>query len=281
MAEYRATGRHNMVLRRGTVGRAALGLLLLAVSWVPWLYLPAGLVGLALVASEFVLFAAYAIPPLRLKERGIWGLVADALYAHVIGAWVAWLTFSHLCRVPAPLALGLLIGAWNLATGMRHLLHHQLYYAEQDRGAHVPTFVARHGVTRSRRVIERVFLPVEVSCFAVLLVVLGRDLPLVPIGFALHVAWQLLKMKTGWLPLPKGFVRSEAGRGGAKLGVLFLSGFYEAWLPLLVLLSLGVREREYLALAVLHLVLFRNPAIETIVNRLPLGLGRARRAASA
>ena len=130
---------------------AASAALLLALAWLPWLWLPVGRLAWVLLALEFALFGAYSITPWRLKERGAWGLAADSLYACVIPLLVAWLVFARLGATPAPCWYGVTLGIWGLATGLRGILSHQLDDSARDQKAGVQTYVVRRGWERAPR----------------------------------------------------------------------------------------------------------------------------------
>src|ERR1035437_5503778 len=74
--EDRFLGKANLWDPLGIPARFAIVALLLALSWLPWLALPVGRAGLALIALEFAMFILYATPPVRLKDRGFFGITA-------------------------------------------------------------------------------------------------------------------------------------------------------------------------------------------------------------
>jgi len=51
---------------------------LLALALLPWLILPCDKLSIVLLVAEFSIFIAYVIRPVRLKERGVWAILADA-----------------------------------------------------------------------------------------------------------------------------------------------------------------------------------------------------------
>ena len=260
MEEDKKTHSRNLASQLSRFQLVLLLLLLLAIAWLPWLYLPLGWPGIILIGLEFALFALYSIPPIRLKEQGLPGVVADALYAHVVPLLVAWLTFAHLGGVATPSWFGWLLGMWGLIVGLRHILHHQVYDLSRDRRAGVRTFVIRKGREKTKGLVFWV-LGVEVLSFCMLQAVMGYHLPLVVIGFAIYITWQLITVRYTWIQ--GGFYLSQ--RAGA-LGLLILSRFYEGWWPFLILISLTFQTPTYIGLVVLHLFLFRQTLITSIKN---------------
>ena len=278
VAEDRTSGRENAWDRMGWAQRVAVFAALIAASWLPWVLLPIGVVGLGLVAVEFLLFAVYAIPPVRLKERGLGGVVADGLYAHAVPVLVTWLAFSRAAAVATPWWLGALLGAWALAVGMRHLLQHQANDMERDRQAGVATYAVRHGRTRTLQLIVERLLPVEAVVFLGLVAVFGLREPLVAVGFVAYVMWETFKLRVLWLEPMYPFGRLELNDRADILGTRLSSRFYERWLPVLMLLGLVLRSPEYLVLLAVHLAVFTNGLGDLVRHDLPLALAHRRRA---
>jgi len=242
---------------------------LLTVAWVPWLWIPLDTLGLILLLAEFGLFAAYSIPPLRLKTRGLLGALADALYAHVIPVLVAISVFGKLSGVEIAGWLYLLLTVWSLATGLRHIAQHQLIDWVPDRQAQIQTFVVRYGWRPALSMVSRYILPIEILSFLTLLGVFSPNAPWIGLGFLIFVAWELYKMRAVWFqPLTNPFRLDPAGQLN-MIGLLILSRFYEGWLPTLMLITLILRAPVYLVLAGLHLLLFRQN-ITQLFSELPL-----------
>jgi 4-hydroxybenzoate polyprenyltransferase len=252
-----ASGAENLVSQMRVKHVLLLGALLIT-SWVPWLFLPLTRTGYILLVLEFALFAAYCIPPIRLKTRGIWGVLADALYAHTIPVLVAWHTFAPLSNVDTPLWFGVLLIAWTLPVGLRHILQHQLNDFMQDRQQQVQTFAVYYGWERTLEIINKIILPLEFISFILLLGVYSLSAPWVGLCFILVAGWELFKMRYIWLqPITNPF-KLEASTKVNVLGLLLLSRFYEGWLPIALLITLVIQSPSYIILAVAHLLLFRN-----------------------
>ncbi|MEM9024754.1 MAG: UbiA family prenyltransferase, partial [Bacteroidota bacterium] len=130
----------------------------------PWWWFPKTWLSYGLLLAELVLFLVYAFPPLRLKERPVWGIVADATYGHVIPATLAGWTFYQVTgAIYAPIT-GLLwaLAVWQLLLGMRNILFHQLQDAANDRQSGTRTFVTAFGAAKADTVV-RLLVPFEVA----------------------------------------------------------------------------------------------------------------------
>lgn len=270
VGEDRLLGKSNLWAPLATSARLILVVALLAMSILPWMLLPLGQIGAALIGLEFLMFVLYATPPIRLKERGFPGIMADSMYAHTLPALWTWIPFSHLSGFTAPLWVPALIAVWAFTLGMRHLLQHQVIQLESDAKANAQTAAVRCGREAALSIIVRRLLPLEFSTFAALTVVIGFRSILVPIGFAAYVLWEAFKMRFIWMARlnPIGSI-SDADRS-TVVGTLVLTRFYERWLPVLVLAGLASIERTYLLLLVIHLAVFHSGIVELFRTDFPL-----------
>ena len=233
--EDRRNKKSNGWLMLGYGGGSFVLLVLLAASWLPWWWLPNGDTTRWLIAAEFVFFTAYAVPPLRLKERGIWGVVADSLYAYVMPAVVTWNTFAPGGGEPLALASRALLVIWLLPMGMRHLLHHQYKGLDLDRAAGVRTFVVRHGPIPTLQLIKTRLLPVETAGALLALPVLSWPLPLPLLGLLAFAAWEWRVIRWQWLQPVPPINRWRAIDWLDLFGVRLLSTYLEHLFPALAL----------------------------------------------
>jgi hypothetical protein len=264
--EDRLLGKENLWAPLTTGARMALVATLLAASWLPWLRLSPGIVGLALIGLEFVAFFLYAAPPVRLKERGLPGIVADAMYAHVLPALWTWIPFSRMTGARAPAWFPFALAAWALTVGMRHLLQHQAIQYASDGFANARTFAVRHGRAATVSLIVRRILPLEVVFFFAVLTAIGRTVPIVIAGFAVYLVWQIVKVRFLWIAKFNIVGAMEDADRSTVAGTLVMTRFYERWLSLLILIGLVVRDPSYLVLLVMHLVVFSGPIAGAIIE---------------
>jgi 4-hydroxybenzoate polyprenyltransferase len=257
--EDRRSGRPNGWAGRSIAQRVLLVGALLLATWLPWRWLPNGGRAAWLVAVELALFLAYAVPPLRLKERGLAGVMAAASYAHVLPMVVAWVTFAPARWTPWELATGVVFAAWMLPLGMRHLLRHQHDDLDADRLAGVRTYAVRHGRSATMALIVDRLLPLEASATLLALGWLAPSAPLLAMGFAAHAAWEVHVVRARWLaPVPAHARMSPAERHDVY-GQRILSAFVERWLAPLGLATLVWHHPAMAWLVPLHLLAFGAP----------------------
>lgn len=134
----------------GVVGVAAVAGL------VP-LFLPPMGRNLALLSGviSVVVAAAYSLRPIRLKERGVFGVLSSALAQRTLPTLTIMLYFGSLT---VPLALFVLM---SLLVGVRFILVHQADDVISDQITGTRTFATRIGVHRTEELVVRLILPLE------------------------------------------------------------------------------------------------------------------------
>ncbi len=241
-------GKPNAAARLDALQITALSCVLFVAALAPWVFvLPVTTASAVLLCFEFMLVAAYALPPLRLKERGAAGVIADALYAHTIPALLATLTYLAMSRTgsdPRWPFLGAL-AAWQFALGVRNIVLHQIQDHDHDRRGSLRTWVVRVGPITAQRFLRRLIVPLELFGFTAFVAVITPWIPLTLPAFLLHA---LLVRRQ----------RSEAPWNSTDLrGTLYayLDPLYLRWLPLLAVTAAVFRDASFLPLLLIHILL--------------------------
>jgi len=242
-------------------GIALLFLLFLALAIAPWLYLPFTMQSLYLLLLQFFLFYAYAFRPLRLKERGFPGVIADALYAHLVPALLAAYTFYTFTGKPMSQDLLLLafLCSWQLLLGIRNICFHQLKDHDNDLRSGTSTFATSFGPEKTRMLITGIILPLELLGFLGFAVLVSCSFPLFAAGIA---AYWIYKFFSERKAIPQFSYRDYAYK--------FLDDLYIQWLPQVVLLLLCFRSLQFLPVLLLHLLLFRSELKTGFIARVKL-----------
>ena len=241
-------GKPNAAARLGAFPMAALSLALLLAALAPWgLVFPVTPTSATLLCVEFMLVAAYALPPLRLKERGAAGVIADALYAHAIPTLLATLTYLAMFRTGSDLRWPFLgaLAAWQVALGVRNIVLHQIQDYDHDRRGNLRTWVVRVGPITAERLLRRLIVPLELFGFTAFVAAITPWIPLTLPAFLLHA---LLARRQG----------SEAPWNSTDLrGTLYayLDLFYLRWLPLLAVTAAVFRDASFILVLLIHILL--------------------------
>ncbi len=283
LEQDRRAGKDNAMQRLTAFQRLAVVLLLLLLSGLPWLFLPHHWTNLGLVGLQVALLVAYSLPPIRLKERGLLGVVADALYGFTVPLLITLTTFGQLGATwpphnsPAP---WLLLVAWSFLCGTRSILYHQASDIANDRSAGVTTFATRHGSETVLRIISRAVIPMEIACFLAISTVFSLDLHLFLPGFLLYVLWRTFQVRYMWEESLHPIRNLTTSRFIRLYGYVYLGEFYERWLPMFMLAALVLRAPMYALLAIGHILLFKNGVSEFILKDLrhiPGGIAKMKR----
>lgn len=87
---------------------------------------------------QFIFLIAYSIPVIRLKEKGILGLITDALYAHVIPAIILLILLQKYAYIPFQIWISCIVFCSLL--GLRDIVLHQNNDVEKDLKSKTQTF---------------------------------------------------------------------------------------------------------------------------------------------
>jgi 1,4-dihydroxy-2-naphthoate octaprenyltransferase len=261
-AEDAAAGKKNRLAGRSTA--AALALMALPVAaglafafaWRddPLLFVP--------YLCAWAAFSLYSIPPIRLKGRGLSGVLADASGAHLFPTLVGAILVFRAAGAEPSLPFLAAAGLWAVAYGLRGILWHQLLDAEHDRAASVRTFVQRHPRARVVRLVHFLLFPIELAAFSLLL---GQLPTLLPVLFLFAYAWLVLRR-----------IRTFALRAvivePRRRYLIILHEYYDLFLPLALLLAAAWRHPPDATALLLHFLLFPRRLLTTASDawRLPL-----------
>ena len=228
--------------------------LLFALALIQFLFLVganADLPVFVLATIECILFFSYSFPPTRFKES-VLGIFVDSAYAHVIPFLIAILVAPSREGIFPGLA-GILIG-WQACAGLRGIIGHELEDLASDAASGVRTAVIRLGSERSRNLLFRVVIPVEVTllCLGLGWLSTWSSIPLLGLGF--YLLFLLLKKLKYGTPFGKFDINHQWDR--------ILDPFYRNVLPIFVLIGLILSEPAYWPLLAFHLILFHLPKRE-------------------
>ena len=250
----RRAGKSNVMARIGARGRALAIVVPLIAGFAIVAAAGGGLLALGLLGLNFALPALYSIPPVRLKERGVLGVVADAGAAHLVPTALmvtALLPAEQRATPAAWLFLGSACG-WAFFSGVRGIIVHQVVDRASDRLATVETFGGRIGVARARRLTFAVIVPLEVASLAGFLALVIPSAPTVAFAALLFAACEVQKIRLRWkLPMFEPPADSKE-----SYIPLINNEFYELWLPLSLALQLALASPELIAILAFQVVAF-------------------------
>ena len=216
-----------------------------------------GTVPNALLVLNYLLPTFYSAPPLRLKERGIWGILSDAAGAHLVPTLFVAATFLSFTPEASPKILIFtgLAAAHAFFVGLRGILLHQLWDRDNDEKSGTTTFVSQRQPETVRRWIAHFVFPIEIALLVSVAVILSLSKPSLIPFFVAYFVFTVAKLKATKTPLdPSPTVRKN----------IVPHDLYEVWLPLALAMLLSSGNPYYLVFVTLTLVLF----FPSVKNRL-------------
>jgi 4-hydroxybenzoate polyprenyltransferase len=239
----RQAGKSNTVAGKSFAFKLAwLGVCFLGGAIAAFLCFRSNAPALLLYATNWIAFALYSVPPVRLKERGLLGVFADACGGMLFPAlWSALLVDPAASRV---FLAGL--ATWSLAFGLRGIIFHQLGDLAADRISGVRTLAVRLGEAKTRTLLRFVVFPLEAGALGFILW-LGGSVFVIPLLSA-YLMLQLVLWK--WLR-----IRTVVSEPLPRSRILLLK-YYQLWFPLTSVLALSMQDLTALICIPLHAVLF-------------------------
>lgn len=203
---------------------------------------------------QLVLLIIYSVKPFRLKERGLAGVIADALYGHLNPALITIFTLFGFRIFEAQDTLLKSIMLFNVTAlwfikGIRNILLHQLEDRKRDRKAQTHTFVVSHHALTILNFINRVLIPFEAVLLLGFVFEVSYVIPPFILSIIVFAIINYLKF-SGWKLgfLPKRQLKFKF--------LYFLNDYYEGWFPVFLLIIFSVYNRWALILLSLHLLIF-------------------------
>jgi 1,4-dihydroxy-2-naphthoate octaprenyltransferase len=210
----------------------------------------------------WIAFVAYSVPPLRVKARGGWGVVAMASGEAALPGMVAALLCHHAAGRPLNGLWILAVAIWSFGNGARAIVWHQLNDEGADREAQIKTFVQSVGRARATRIVTLGLFPVELAGLAAMLAMIGSIWPVIGLGLYLFVVF----LRTRFWRYVAVIVTPQRNH------MLILQEYYLGFLPLTILIAAALRHpTDAFALLVLP-VLFPFVSLRIFGGTLKLGL---------
>ena len=203
--------------------------------------------------ATLLAFALYSLPPVRLKKRGLPGVLCVAAGEQMFPALTAVLIACRGAQRAASGAWVCSVAVWALAFGLRGIVWHQLRDVENDRAAGVRTFASRQPRTASA-IGTFVVFPLELGAFAAMLWQIGGAWPAA--FLLLYTLYAIRSARRGQVtpvivaPKPRSFI--------------VLQDFYTDLLPIALLIAASVRDRRDLVILAAHLLLFPRAVVHAI-----------------
>lgn len=223
----------------------------------PWLVFPFTKMSILLLFAEIGLFVLYSCQPFRLKERGVWGLIADSFYAHLIPFVFAFYTYSMIKLPQFAVEPYHIIGIiWVFIVGFRNILNHQIEDLDNDKKSNTITFIQNFDLNTIKLNIVRFLIPLEILSFILAFTFSSSLKILLVVIFTGYSFLYFMKRK-------KEIIEDNSINLNGLYKFLndrILNEYYERWMGLLLLiLSLFFTQNiGFLAVIAIHLLVFNR-----------------------
>ncbi|MGO4712513.1 UbiA family prenyltransferase [Bradyrhizobium sp. 2TAF24] len=256
-------GKPNHMVGVGGTRRLALCLAFVLAGFAPTFAADYSLTTLVLLSLNYLWPTIYSLPGIRLKERGVAGLVCDALGSHVTPTLIALSLFGAPPpdRPFAAAMAGLFpvaITVWAAVLGLKGILHHQVADRANDLRSGTVTFATRLPPEAISRFLTAFNLYVELPVSAIVAMSTLLWAPLLAVALVIYCSLEAIKYRLGF----QFALTAEAWT--IRRSVPFINeAFYTLWLPFAAALQLAVSDRTWVWLPVVHLILFyRSVAVQ-------------------
>ena len=119
-------GKQNKLAPVTSFGRLIILIIVLLLTFTPWIFLPKNNFSFILIGLQIILFLLYSMPFPRLKESIYLSLVLDALYAYSVPLLLSFHTFSLLAKSSMYPPWFFLFFLAVTFIGLRNILTHQI-----------------------------------------------------------------------------------------------------------------------------------------------------------
>lgn len=205
------------------------------------------------LAVNYLWPTIYSIPGIRLKERGLLGVLSDAAGSHITPTVFAFADVSVFVPGAVNGAVVAAVILWATVLGIKGILYHMIADRANDESAGVDTFVATFDVSRLFAVLARYNLLVELPVSIFLAVVVAAFVPLAVVALAVYLSLESTKYVLAFEFAVSGDARLR------RASVPFANEMlYTLWLPLAAAVQLALHGVWFAWLPFVHGLLFRQ-----------------------
>jgi 4-hydroxybenzoate polyprenyltransferase len=212
---------------------------------------------ISLYLASWTAFTLYSLSPIRLKNRGGWGVMADASGAHLFPTLLAIALVYRWSLKPFDAVWFASAGVWSLSFGIRGIIWHQLNDLRYDEKINLRTFARTHSIAWLQRLGNFIVFPTEL---AALVVMLWRTRCVIAVTLLGFYALLNFLRKRIWgsnfcVVVPK-----------PKFHHIVMHEYYEVFFPLAFILASSSRYTMDAIIIIVHALVFPKRARGTIIE---------------
>lgn len=225
-------------------------LLLIFISLSPILLfaflLQKNVIALTFYLLSYLAFTLYSTPPFRLKEKGLFGIFADASGSQFFPTlFVTFYVAQELHFSLSGLQI-IAISVWALCFGLRGILWHQFHDLKNDIKSGLNTWVRKLSESDTKWLS---FLLITIEFVAISVIAFNSRIGGIYIALLLYFVYLVMHIKLNHVEL-------IVLRYTNNNYTIFLNEFYQVFLPFFLLIYVGIDRAHGYYLLFLHLILF-------------------------
>jgi len=249
-----ACGKSNMMQRLSIPARWFLTITSLGLVFTAAIFIYPNLYAVIFYLLITISISLYSFPPIRLKKRGIWGVIACASAEHLFPTLFAVTIIFYAALVPINWGWVTVTGAVSFLYGIRSILWHQFLDRDNDQKSGINTYASKANpelfIWKAR-----IIMLVELAALAIVLYFV--NLWITYISLMLYSCFILLrqlefKSKIIFIVSPKS----------QHFQILMLD-FYTIFFPLSLLVYISWTQPYGWVVLVIHILLFHKTLITT------------------
>lgn len=217
-------------------------------------YLSPDWLSVAFYIGPWISFSLYSFKPFRLKDKGIWGVLADTSGSHISTSLLMISSISYTTDQKIQFFWIISTGIWAICYGLRGILWHQFYDRKHDLIAGVNTFAISRKPEEFRKK-EICLFAVEITALACMLSYISLILP-----FVFLAAYLLLCLLRSYR---LGYQAVIIVCSQERYYIL-MADFYQAFFPVALLITAAFTWQYSWIVLVVHLILFPQRSINAL-----------------
>jgi hypothetical protein len=196
---------------------------------------------------SWIVFSLYSIKPVRLKNRGIWGVLADGCGSHVFTSLLMVSSVSYITNQSINWLWFCAAGIWALCYGLRGILWHQFADRDNDIKVQLNTYASK--ITPNSFIFKgRILFTVELLALSTMLYALNLAAPIIAlvlycilifIRYDRYKNQLIIVMKTDDRPFQ-----------------IVMADYYQMLFPISLLVYSGLSNGMNLLVLAVHIALF-------------------------
>lgn len=251
----RASGKSNRIASVNPAIRWVFPALCLLAGSLCCYYLFPDWLSITLYIIPWISFSLYSFRPFRLKNRGLWGVLADASGSHIFTSLLMVSSISFFTKQSIDWVWFISTGIWALCYGVRGILWHQFYDRSNDIKADVKTFAVKIEPKNFKET-EYIIFIIELFSIATMLYCVHELLPILFLFIYLLVAYTRtykLKYQPVIIVPPNN-----------KPYHILLADFYQVYFPLSLLFTALLNQHYAVSVLIVHFILFPKKTIASL-----------------